>query len=90
MQIENRNSIAYRLALVAAGRFDAMLALSRKREWDVAAGDLILREAGGRITTHFAKELRYNQPDPFVPSLVGAGPTLHEAIIAKVGRIPLG
>ena len=90
MQIENRNSIAYRLALVAAGRFDAMLALSRKREWDVAAGDLILREAGGCITTHKGEILRYNQPDPFVPSLVGAGPQLHKAILGKVHQLALG
>jgi myo-inositol-1(or 4)-monophosphatase len=89
MQIENRSSIAYRLSLVAAGQFDAMLALSRKREWDVAAGALILSEAGGCITTHFGKELRYNQPDPFVPSLVGAGPRLHEAIIGKVQQVEL-
>jgi myo-inositol-1(or 4)-monophosphatase len=89
MQIENRSSIAYRLSLVAAGQFDAMLALSRKREWDVAAGALILSEAGGRITTHFGNELRYNQPDPFVPSLVGAGPRLHEAIIGKVQNLEL-
>ena len=90
MQIENRNSIAYRLALVAAGRFDAMMALSTKREWDVAAGDLILREAGGRITTHTGAVLRYNQPDPFVVSLVGAGPRLHSAIIGKVQQLSLG
>jgi myo-inositol-1(or 4)-monophosphatase len=89
MEIENRNSIAYRLALVAAGRFDAMMVLSRKREWDVAAGDLILREAGGHLTTHTGADLRYNQPDPFVPSLVGAAPILHEAIIGKVQALSL-
>lgn len=90
MQIENRNSIAYRLALVASGRFDAMMALSRKREWDIAAGDLILREAGGMITTHRGDVLRYNRPDPFVPSLIGAGPKLHGAIMAKVRHLPPG
>jgi len=89
MQIENRNSIAYRLALVAAGQFDAMMALTKKREWDVAAGDLILREAGGLITTHKGEILRYNQPDPIVPSLVGAGTALHAEIMGKVGQIRL-
>ena len=89
MQIENRNSIAYRLALVAAGQFDAMLALSHKREWDVAAGDLILREAGGRITTHSGAVLRYNQPEPMVRSLVGAGALLYTQIMDKVGQLQL-
>ena len=47
---ENRASIAYRMALVAAGAFDAMISLSSKADWDLAAGDLIVREAGGRVT----------------------------------------
>ncbi|HVY94861.1 MAG TPA: 3'(2'),5'-bisphosphate nucleotidase CysQ, partial [Bryobacteraceae bacterium] len=60
MEIETRGSIAYRLALVANGSFDAMLALSAKRDWDLAAGDLIVREAGGRVTTHTGAPMRYN------------------------------
>ena len=47
--IENFNSIAYRVALVAAGRFDAMVSLTSKRDWDLAAADIILGEAGGRL-----------------------------------------
>lgn len=62
MQIEQRNSIAYRLALVGAGRFDAAIALSSKHDWDLAAGDLIAHEAGGRVTDHRGETLRYNGP----------------------------
>src|ERR1700743_1661614 len=51
MEIETRNSIAYRMVLVASGAFDATLALSAKRDWDMAAADLIVREAGGIVTT---------------------------------------
>ena len=39
MNVENRNSIAYRMALVASGEFDAMMALNSKNDWDIAAGD---------------------------------------------------
>ena len=46
MRIENRNSVAYRLCLVAAGEFDVAIALSSKCEWDLAAADLI---ASGRL-----------------------------------------
>jgi myo-inositol-1(or 4)-monophosphatase len=46
MRVESRNSIAYRLCLVAAGAFDAAVALSPKSEWDLAAADLICAEAG--------------------------------------------
>jgi myo-inositol-1(or 4)-monophosphatase len=46
MRVESRNSIAYRVCLVAAGAFDAAVALSPKSEWDLAAADLIRAEAG--------------------------------------------
>ena len=46
----HRPSLAYRLSLVAEGRFDAMLTLRRSWEWDIAAGDLILREAGAAVS----------------------------------------
>src|SRR5262249_31167026 len=39
-KLENRASIAYRLGLVAEGRFDAVISLSAKHDWDLAAGDL--------------------------------------------------
>jgi myo-inositol-1(or 4)-monophosphatase len=50
MKVETRNSVAYRVALVADGSFDATVSLSAKRDWDLAAADIILREAGGRIS----------------------------------------
>lgn len=89
MHIENRNSIAYRLALVAAGQWDAMMALSSKRDWDVAAGDLILTEAGGIVTTHEGAPLRYNRPETVLPSIVGANPVLHARLLERVGHIRL-
>ncbi|MCW4115295.1 3'(2'),5'-bisphosphate nucleotidase CysQ [Aurantimonas sp. MSK8Z-1] len=42
-------SLAYRLALVAAGRIDGTLIRPRANDWDIAAGDLILEQAGGRL-----------------------------------------
>lgn len=89
MHIENRNSIAYRLALVAAGQWDAMLALSSKREWDVAAGDLILTEAGGIVSTHEGTRLRYNCAETLLPSILGANPVLHARLLERVGHIKL-
>lgn len=40
-------SIAYKLALIAAGRADATFSLGPKSEWDIAAGILLVTEAGG-------------------------------------------
>jgi len=45
MQIIHRDSVAYRLALVASGEADAAFGLYTKRDWDLAAADLIVHEA---------------------------------------------
>ena len=52
LRFERRNSIALRMALVASGEFDATVAVSRKHDWDVAAGAVIAEEAGARVTDH--------------------------------------
>jgi len=89
MTIETRSSIAYRMALVAAGRFDAMMALSPKNDWDVAAADIIVREAGGRVSAHDGAELHYNGRDPVHPSVVCAGPALHARLLDRVRHLKL-
>jgi myo-inositol-1(or 4)-monophosphatase len=89
MRIENRNSIAYRMCLVAAGAFDAALALSSKSEWDLAAGDLIAAEAGCLVTTHKGRALAYNKVTPTFRSMLCAGPTLHPLILQRVELIDL-
>jgi myo-inositol-1(or 4)-monophosphatase len=89
MQIASRNSVAYRLCLVAAGDFDAALALSSKSEWDLAAADLIATEAGCLVTNHKGDPFRYNQPSPKARSLVCAGPALHRLLLDRVQPINL-
>jgi myo-inositol-1(or 4)-monophosphatase len=85
----SRASIAYRMALVACGEFDSMMSLSSKYEWDIAAGDLIVREAGGRVTSHTGAALTYNQPAPRLRSVICAGPAMHDAILARTRDIKL-
>ena len=53
-------SLAYRLALVAEGRFDAMVTLGRAWEWDICAGHLLVSEAGGSVTTSLGSQIKYN------------------------------
>lgn len=89
MHIETRNSIAYRMALVAAGAFDAALVLSAKHDWDMAAGDLIVREAGGKVTTHDGSELHYGGPHPVQRSMICAGPPLHALLIDRLKHVNL-
>ncbi|MBM3489096.1 MAG: 3'(2'),5'-bisphosphate nucleotidase CysQ [Alphaproteobacteria bacterium] len=75
------NSIAYRMALVASGRYDACVSLAEKSDWDIAAADLIVGEAGGRVTTARGKALCYNARQPRHPSVLVAGPALHGVLI---------
>jgi myo-inositol-1(or 4)-monophosphatase len=89
MHIETRNSVAYRMALVASGAYDATLALSAKRDWDMAAADIIVREAGGIVTTHDGTVPRYNGESTLQPSLIAAGPKLHAQILSRVRHIHL-
>jgi len=89
MRIEARNSIAYRICLVAAGAFDAAIALSPKSEWDVAAADLIRAETGAWLTDHKGQGFSYNRPIPLVPSLVCANAALAPLILNRVGHIDL-
>jgi len=89
MHVETRNSIAYRMALVACGQFDAALALSSKRDWDLAAAEIVVREAGGLVTTHTGAQLHYNRENTIHPSLVVAGPALHAEMLARVAHLKL-
>ncbi len=81
LQRHFRASIAYRLALVAEGRFDAMLTLRDTWEWDVAAGSLIVTEAGGRVSDRLGTPPRFNNPSPLLPGLVAAGELVHRGIL---------
>ena len=79
-----RPSLAYRMALVAQGRFDGMLTLRPSWEWDIAAGDLILREAGGLSTDRMGQALRFNNAHPHLNGVVAAGPELHAQLHARL------
>ena len=65
-------SIAYTLALVAAGRGDATINLGTQNEWDVAAGILLVQEAGGTAVDKHSNAIRFNKPIPSVPGIIAA------------------
>ena len=83
-----RPSLAYRLSLVAEGRFDAMLTLRDSWEWDIAAGDLILREAGAITSDKRGNTLRFNNPYPQVKGVVAAAPALHSDLAGRLAQWP--
>ena len=79
-----RPSLAYRLALVAEGRFDGMLTLRPTWEWDVAAGALIASEAGATVTDRCGRPLVFNNADPRLDGVLVAGPKLHADVTARM------
>lgn len=89
MRYEKRNAIAYRMALVAAGAFDAAIALTPKWDWDVCAGALIAQEAGAIVSDHHGQPWRFNQPDPRQNSLICSAPALHPLIVRRTASIPI-
>jgi myo-inositol-1(or 4)-monophosphatase len=79
--IELTGSVAYKLALVAAGRADATFTLSPKNEWDVCSSACIVECAGGRVSDVSGAPLRYNRPNPALSGLVASNGALHGQIL---------
>jgi myo-inositol-1(or 4)-monophosphatase len=79
-----RTSLAYRIALVAEGRFDAMLTLRNAWEWDIAAGCLIAAEAGATVTDRRGAPLVFNSPRAQTAGTLVAGAPLHARLHAAL------
>jgi myo-inositol-1(or 4)-monophosphatase len=74
-------SLALRLARVATGALDGTFTAPNSRDWDLAAADLLVHEAGGLITTLTGERLIYNRPDPVHGALVAAGRARHGRLL---------
>ncbi len=78
------NSIALRMAMVAADEADLVATLRWGFEWDVAAAGLIALEAGATVTDAFGLPLRYNRPDPRAFGVLAAAPGIHPAAVERL------
>lgn len=83
-KIRPMGSVAYKLALVSAGRADATFTLTPKNEWDVTAGAALVASAGGYVATLDDLPLRCNNKSPLLRGLVASGPTLRQELVALV------
>jgi myo-inositol-1(or 4)-monophosphatase len=88
MEIIERQSIAYRMALVAAGMGDATVLFGWKNEWDVAAGAAIVEAAGGKVSDLWGQALAFNNETPRVPGVAAAGASLHALLIERTRAFP--
>ena len=66
-------SIAWKLACVASGAGDLNISVAPKNEWDVCAGDCLVREAGGRYVDFDGQPRVYNQAKTLIDCGMAAG-----------------
>lgn len=75
------HSLALRLTRVAHAGLDAAFASPGSHDWDLAAADLLVHEAGGAMTDFAGRTPRYNRPHVVHGALIAAGPARHGALI---------
>jgi myo-inositol-1(or 4)-monophosphatase len=82
------HSLALRLARVGHGALDAAFASPGGNDWDLAAADLLVHEAGGVMSEFSGRGLVYNRSHTAHGALIAAGPARHAALIDLVrGRM---
>jgi len=79
-------SLAYRFALVACGRVDVATARPGAYDWDLAAVDLLVQEAGGMLRDLEGARLRFNGAVPRHPALIASTPGLASAAMAIIAE----
>ncbi|EDL49883.1 inositol monophosphatase family protein [Gimesia maris DSM 8797] len=80
-KVDQPNSIALRIAMVAADEADLVATLRWGFEWDIAAAGLIAREAGAAVSDSFGRKLDYNKRDPRAFGVVASSSAIHQATI---------
>lgn len=78
-------STAYKMVKVADGTGDAFVSFGPKHEWDVCGAEVIVREAGGRVTGLGGEPFRYNQPNPSWRGVAASNGRVHQAVLAVAG-----
>ena len=79
-------SIAYKIALVAKGTMDIAISFTKKNDWDIAAADLILREAGGILKNITGNKTIYNSDQMQVDSVLASNGVLIEKLSTELNE----
>jgi myo-inositol-1(or 4)-monophosphatase len=74
-------SLALRLCRVAHGRLDVAFAGGQSRDWDLAAADLIVQEANGKMSSLPGETIQYNRREVTHGVLMAAGRDRHASIV---------
>ena len=82
--VEKPNSIALRMAMVAANRADLVATLRWGNEWDIAAAALIATEAGAAVTDALGRPLAFNNAEARLFGIITSAPGIHDAAVARL------
>ena len=84
-KVSQPNSIALRVAMVAAGEAHMVLTMRWGAEWDLAAAALIASEAGATVTAATGEPYRFNKSDPRIFGVLATAPALHGPALERWG-----
>lgn len=84
--VDKPNSIALRIAMVAADEADLVATLRWGFEWDIGAAALIAREAGAQTSDAFGQPLAYNKRDPRAFGLLVSSPDIHGMAVERLAE----
>ena len=82
--VEKPNSIALRMAMVAADRADLVATLRWGNEWDIAAAVLVAQEAGAGVSDALGAPLAFNKADPRAFGVLVSAPGIHAAAVERL------
>lgn len=82
--VPRANSIALRIAMVAAGEADLVATLRWGREWDIAAAHLIAQEAGAIVTDALGRPIRFNSTKAEAFGVLASVPGIHQAAVQRL------
>ncbi len=84
--VEQPNSIAMRMTMVACDRADLVATLRWGNEWDIAAAHLVAQEAGAVVSDALGKPIVYNKREPLDFGLICCAPGIHDAAVERLAE----
>ncbi|MET0366513.1 MAG: 3'(2'),5'-bisphosphate nucleotidase CysQ [Sphingobium sp.] len=84
MTVYKPNSIALRMAMVAADEADLVATVRWGAEWDIAASSLIAAEAGAMVTDALGQRLTFNRERPEALGMLCCAPAIHGDAVERL------
>ncbi|RYD88508.1 MAG: 3'(2'),5'-bisphosphate nucleotidase CysQ, partial [Sphingomonadales bacterium] len=80
------NSIALRIAMVAADQADLLASIRWGHEWDIAAAVLIATEAGATVSDALGGAISFNTPAAEAFGVLATVPGIHAAAVERLAE----